>query len=76
MATLPTREWFSTSQAARRLGLSASRLRQLTVVEGRLPYTQTPLGKLIAAEDLTRFAQERGRQGPSDAAEEGNDASA
>lgn len=52
------REWLSTSQAARALGLSSQRVDQLAR-EGLLPYKSTPLGRLFACEDVERLAEER-----------------
>ncbi len=52
-------EWLSPSETARLLGVSVSRVRQLTTVEHKLRYMATPLGKLIAAEDAQAFAAER-----------------
>jgi excisionase family DNA binding protein len=51
-------EWLSPSQAANRLGLSVQRVRQL-VDCGRLGHIATPLGRLVAAEDVARVARER-----------------
>jgi hypothetical protein len=70
MAVL-TREWLGPSEAARELGISLSRLR-LIALEGKLPYTSTPLGRLFAAEDVARLRAERAArrsaQGDPDAA--------
>jgi hypothetical protein len=55
-------DWLSPSEAARALRVSVSRIRQLTVVEQRLRYMSTPLGKLIAADDVARLASERCEQ--------------
>jgi hypothetical protein len=63
VATLEAEHWLSPSQSARQLNLSLSRVRQLTT-EGRLRHVVTPLGKLIAAEDVARLVAERAaRQG-------------
>lgn len=46
------------SEAARRLGVSAQRLRGL-IAEGRVQVVQTPLGKLIPVTEVERLQQER-----------------
>jgi len=57
----------TSSQVARRLELSAERVRQLAR-QGRLPAAQeTPLGRLWDAEAVERFAVTRGRWGRYDA---------
>jgi hypothetical protein len=48
----------TSSQAARRLGLSKARVLQLCD-EGALRYEPTPLGRLIAAESVEDLAKER-----------------
>lgn len=48
----------SVSQAARRLGVSHVRVRQL-IAEGKLPATRTVLGHLIPAEAVEALAVER-----------------
>jgi excisionase family DNA binding protein len=53
-------EVLSTAQAARRLGVSEAWVRRL-VAAGRLPAVATPLGRLIPAEAVERFARERAR---------------
>ena len=51
-------EHVSVSQAARRLGVSHLRVRQL-IAEGKLPATRTVLGHLIPAEAVEALAEER-----------------
>ena len=63
MRMTSAQEWLGPSETARRLGVSVSRVRQLAVVEGQLPYIKTPLGKLFAAEDVARLASTRSTQG-------------
>lgn len=46
------------SQVARRLGLSAEYVRQLTL-SGRLDCQDTPLGRLYEAAEVDRLAAER-----------------
>jgi len=53
-----TDEMLTTSQAARRLGLSSERIRQLSD-QGALRCQRTPLGRLYHADDLARFVQRR-----------------
>lgn len=45
----------TTGEAARVLGVSADRVRQLARA-GRLPYLRTSLGRLFAAADVERLA--------------------
>jgi excisionase family DNA binding protein len=45
-------------QVATRLGISPERVRQLTF-DGRLPCTQTPLGRLYKLSDVEALAHER-----------------
>jgi excisionase family DNA binding protein len=45
-------------QVATRLGISPERVRQLTI-DGRLPCTQTPLGRLYKQSDVQALAHER-----------------
>lgn len=49
---------FTTSQAARLLGISAERVRQLADNQ-QLACTRTELGRLFDVEELERFARER-----------------
>jgi predicted site-specific integrase-resolvase len=51
----------SISEAARRAGLSAERIRQLCRA-GQLQCIQTPLGRLVLADALERFLAERARR--------------
>jgi excisionase family DNA binding protein len=57
-------ESLSTSQAARRLNLSAARIRQL-LAKQQLPFVATPLGRLIDPAVIERLAAERERQSDS-----------
>jgi excisionase family DNA binding protein len=50
--------WVSLMTAARRLGISPDRVRQL-VDAGRVVSWRSPLGRLIDADDLERLARER-----------------
>lgn len=50
--------WLTPSQAARLLGLSAGRVRQLAD-DGRLPSTRTGYGRLFAAADVEALRKER-----------------
>ncbi len=59
MAPTKSPKWLSPSETARLLGVSTSRVRQLTTVENKLRFVTTPLGKLIDAEDAHRLAAER-----------------
>jgi len=45
-------------QVATRLEISPERVRQLTIA-GRLPYTETPLGRLYRDSDVQALARER-----------------
>lgn len=54
----------TTSQAARVLGLSAQRVRQL-VDEGKLQATVTPLGRLLDAESVLKLYTERQEAKPA-----------
>lgn len=49
----------TTSQVARRLEVSVDRVRQLTR-GGRLPFRQTPLGRLYETTAVEAFAAQRG----------------
>jgi excisionase family DNA binding protein len=46
------------ADAAKRLGLTTQRIRQL-LASGQLAYTQTALGRLIDEDDLQRLISER-----------------
>ena len=50
-------------QVATRLGISPERVRQLTIA-GRLPCTETPLGRLYRDSDVRAFAHERESRTP------------
>jgi len=56
-------ELLSSGEVARRLGISAERVRQFAQA-GRLPYVRTPLGRLYRSADVERLLAERmGRKG-------------
>jgi excisionase family DNA binding protein len=55
---MPTTEHLTVSQAARILGLSAERVRQLAST-GRLASIVTPLGRLFAVADVERLVERR-----------------
>jgi hypothetical protein len=69
MPAVLTQRWLGASEAARTLGCSVSWIRILAA-QGRLPYTDTPLGKLFSVEDVQRFAVERVAQKTAGAAGE------
>ena len=50
--------WLTPSQAARELGVTPARIRQL-LATGRLPHDPTPLGRLIPAASVAELADER-----------------
>ena len=57
--------WMSPSEAARALGLSSERIRQLTN-EGKLAAERTPLGRLIDAEAVrARIAAKTAKREPA-----------
>lgn len=58
-------DYVAPSEAARRLGRSASRIRQL-ITEGKLAAVQTPLGKIIPVAAVEAEARRR-RGGGGDA---------
>jgi excisionase family DNA binding protein len=60
-------QYLSPMEAARRLGVSADRVRQLADA-GRLPSRRTPLGRLFLAEDVERLRLERADSSPVPAA--------
>ena len=51
-------EWPSPAQAATRLGVTPTRVRQL-LDEGRIGYVRTALGRLVNPADLERLRAER-----------------
>jgi excisionase family DNA binding protein len=59
-----TETGLTTSQAARRLGLSAERVRQLSD-KGTLRCRRTPLGRLYDPAELALFAARRTERGRS-----------
>ncbi|MCU1358017.1 MAG: hypothetical protein JWM89_3435 [Acidimicrobiales bacterium] len=59
--------YLTASQAARILGLSAERVRQLATA-GTLPCVETPLGRLFDADEVDRLharRQPKGDSGPT-----------
>ena len=52
------RRYLAPSEAARRVGVSEARIRQLADA-GRLAGLRTPLGRLLLAEAVEAFARER-----------------
>ena len=54
---------YTPSEAARRLGLTPARVRQL-MADGRLPHRRTPLGRLLDADavDAMALARQGGRR--------------
>ena len=58
VATLDTSQWMSPAQAARVANVTPLRIRQLCDAK-RLRSCRTPLGRLVAREDVERFARER-----------------
>jgi len=61
---MQTLEQLTVGQAARTLGLSPERVRQL-VRQGRLPATPTPYGRLFNRADLDQFLAGRRHQEPT-----------
>lgn len=51
-------DWLSTTQAARILGLSSERVRQL-MVSGKLKHQRTPIGRLIDPRSIEELRRER-----------------
>jgi hypothetical protein len=58
VAVLSGKEWVGPAEAARRLGLSGSRVRQL-IGEGRLAAVVTPLGRIVPVEAVEAEARRR-----------------
>ena len=56
-----TGEWLSLSQAANRLALSPQSVRNMAD-DGKLTCFRSPLGRLVAAADVERVAQERAQR--------------
>ena len=56
--TIGQSNWLSPAQAARELGLTPQRVRQL-LVSGQLRYQATPLGRLIDADAVKALRIER-----------------
>jgi hypothetical protein len=50
--------WLTPSQAARELGVTPARVRQL-ISTGQLPHNWTPLGRLVPAASVAALAAER-----------------
>jgi excisionase family DNA binding protein len=55
-------DYLGPTEAARRLGVSADRVRQLCA-DGRLTFTWSPLGRLIDRDAVERLARERAEAG-------------
>jgi excisionase family DNA binding protein len=55
---LEVQEWLSPSEAARELGVTPLRVRQL-LSEGRLSHVRTSLGRLLDPADVERLRAER-----------------
>lgn len=55
---MPHAEWFTPAEAARILGITPQRVRQLTA-EGRLNFERTRLGRIIDPASVEAFRQER-----------------
>jgi predicted site-specific integrase-resolvase len=64
VAGLSVKDFVAPSEAGRRLGVSAQRVRQL-IDEGRLTAVVTPLGRIVPVADVEAEAKRRGqpRQG-------------
>jgi excisionase family DNA binding protein len=58
--TMALDRWLSPSEAARELGVSAGRVRQM-VEEGKIPAIRTALGRLVDGDAVTSLARERKR---------------
>ena len=52
---------YTPSEAARRLGLTPTRIRQL-MADGRLPHCRTPLGRLLDADAVDAMVKVRAHQ--------------
>jgi hypothetical protein len=53
-----SREWLAPSAAARLLGVSAPRVRQL-MAEGKLEFNWTPLGRVVSVASVADLAEQR-----------------
>lgn len=51
-------EWLSPAQAARMLGVTTSRIRQLSLA-GHLHFEQTPMGRIYRRSEIERLAASR-----------------
>ena len=56
--TVEMAEWVSPAQAARILGVTTARVRQLALA-GRLPFEQTPLGRIFPRDHIERLATDK-----------------
>lgn len=56
--TVQMDEWMSPSEVAQMLGVTTARIRQLSL-EGKLPYEQTPLGRIYPRAEIERVRKER-----------------
>lgn len=59
--TSPATRCYSTSEAARRMDVSPDRVRQL-LRTGRIPFTPTPLGRLLDADAVDALVAVRVRK--------------
>ncbi len=48
--------WLSPAEAARRLGVTGTRIRQM-MQEGKLEFLQTPIGRIVSAASVDRLCQ-------------------
>jgi predicted site-specific integrase-resolvase len=60
--------WLSPKQTADLLRITNARVRQLSI-EGRLPYVDTPNGRLYPRHEIERIAQQREEANASDPTE-------
>lgn len=56
--TLPPGQWLARSEVARLLGVSGTRIDKMAI-ERKLPYLETPLGRLYPAEAVDAFKTQR-----------------
>ena len=59
--TVGASKWLSPAQAARELGVTPSRIRQL-MAAGRLDYQWTPLGRVVDADGVKALRFERAQK--------------
>jgi hypothetical protein len=63
--TVEMEDWVSPAEAARLLGVTTSRVRQLSLA-GQLPFEQTPLGRIYPRTEIERVAE--AKRGASESA--------